>query len=225
MFRNRIPLYIIVTAIFAFTGCSRSREEIIPSDKMALIVADMYMADQFIALEPAYKGDLDSALLYETVMERYGYTFPDYMKAMEYYLQKGDMVKRIHTAAKESLIKRRDRLAILNADLESYNRAVELFEKKDLNQLWKEPDLRALCHLSRIKVMGEFSITDTTEADTPQNSKWWIYNINGYAIADSLYPPLVRDYLLKIEEEKHDYTNLATIINNEKTLGKLSLSR
>lgn len=225
MFRSITPLCLAVTIIMAFTGCSRSQEEKIPSDKMALIIADMYMADQFIALEPAYKGELDSVLLYETVMERYGYTFSDYMKAMEYYLQKGDMLKRIYTAAKENLIKRRDRLAIINADLRSYNQAVETFEKKDLNQLWKEPDLRALYHLSGLEVKGKFSITDTTEADTPQNSKWWIYNINGYTVADSLYPPLVRGYLLRNEGNEYDYNNLPITMKNEKNLGKLSMPR
>ena len=56
------------------------------------------------------------------------------LKAMEYYLQKGDMLKRIYTQAKERLIRRRDELAIQNAKIESYNEALRFFEMKKADQ-------------------------------------------------------------------------------------------
>ena len=166
MLRDKFPFYIFIV-IMALTGCSSSENDVIPSDKMSLIIADFYMSDQYIALEPAYKGEMDTTLLYETVTERYGYTFEDYLKAMEYYLQKGDMLKRIYTQAKERLIRRRDELAIQNAKIESYNEALRFFEMKKADQLWKEPDLRAIYHLSGIKVKQEWDIRDTTTADNP----------------------------------------------------------
>ena len=81
MLRDKFPFYIFIV-IMALTGCSSSENDVIPSDKMSLIIADFYMSDQYIALEPAYKGEMDTTLLYETVTERYGYTFEDYLKAM-----------------------------------------------------------------------------------------------------------------------------------------------
>ena len=201
MLRDKFPFYIFIV-IMALTGCSSSENDVIPSDKMSLIIADFYMSDQYIALEPAYKGEMDTTLLYETVTERYGYTFEDYLKAMEYYLQKGDMLKRIYTQAKERLIRRRDELAIQNAKIESYNEALRFFEMKKADQLWKEPDLRAIYHLSGIKVKQEWDIRDTTTADNPQNSKWWIYNLTASRLADSLYPAIAREYLLNDKNSK-----------------------
>lgn len=224
MLRDKFPFYIFIV-IMALTGCSSSENDVIPSDKMSLIIADFYMSDQYIALEPAYKGEMDTTLLYETVTERYGYTFEDYLKAMEYYLQKGDMLKRIYTQAKERLIRRRDELAIQNAKIESYNEALRFFEMKKADQLWKEPDLRAIYHLSGIKVKQEWDIRDTTIADNPQNSKWWIYNLTASRLSDSLYPAIAREYLLNDKNSKNDKYRYNPGTRHEKIVRKLSLPR
>lgn len=224
MLRDKFPFYIFIV-IMALTGCSSSENDVIPSDKMSLIIADFYMSDQYIALEPAYKGEMDTTLLYETVTERYGYTFEDYLKAMEYYLQKGDMLKRIYTQAKERLIRRRDELAIQNAKIESYNEALRFFEMKKADQLWKEPDLRAIYHLSGIKVKQEWDIRDTTTADNPQNSKWWIYNLTASRLADSLCPAIAREYLLNDKNSKNDKYRYNPGTRHEKIVRKLSLPR
>lgn len=201
MSRDKFPFYIIMAVVAVIAGCTGPDKEIIPSDKMVDIVEDLYMSDQFIASERDLKGRLDSLLLYEGILESYGYTFADYIKSTEYYLQQGDMLKRIHLKAKDNLTKRRNELSVKNSNINNVKKAFAPFMGKNADDLWKEPYLRSLCHLAGIELEQEWDITDTVAPDIPQNSKWWIYNITARQMADSLYPPLVRDYLIDKERE------------------------
>lgn len=234
MSRDKFPFYIIMAVAIAVAGCTGPDRDIIPSDKMAGIVEELYLSDQFIASEQDLKGGLDSLLLYEGILESYGYTFADYIKSTEYYLQQGDMLKRIHLKAKDNITKRRNELSLENSNINNIKKAFAPFMGKNANDLWKEPALRSLYHLSGIELEQKWDITDTVTPDIPQNGKWWIYNITAPEMADSLYPPLVRDYLIGREsdsvqksEEKKGFKTRTPIKKaaNEKNISKLPVPR
>lgn len=164
----------------------------------------MYLADQFVEVNPRFRGQTDTLILYEAVTNKYGYTFNDYQRSIEYYLQKGDDLKKIHTKAKDILTNRRDEVDRLIAK-ESGKRvawwALDSLQNKSVNHLWKEPFLRSVRWLVMQNDSIEWNVMDTVVYDIPRNPLWWNNNtlLLSSGSPDSLYPLLIKDYLLNKE--------------------------
>jgi len=78
-------------------GCSE--EGIIGEKDMAVIISEIYLADQALETKPELKMQTDSILVYPAIMERNGYTLEMYEKSMRYYMQEGDSYSNILKAA------------------------------------------------------------------------------------------------------------------------------
>ena len=59
----------------------------IPRDELIEIYADMYMADQFIREDYDLRREADTLLVYEGVLEKYGYDTDDYLYTVDVYLR------------------------------------------------------------------------------------------------------------------------------------------
>lgn len=208
-----------------FSSCSENKN-VIPQKIMSAIISEMYLADKYIENIPEYRAQMDSLYLYEAVTARHGYTYNDYRTSVKYYLQKGDVLKKMHKKAKELLSQRQDRLnEIMTKEqgMEIDFWALDSLAEKDLNNLWKEPYLRTLQWLSmynKTEQSESWRFTDTTEADVPQNPIWWINNIRlqsaGYI--DSIYPPLLKDYRIAEENGSAKSGNLQSKGNDAKKM-------
>lgn len=195
----RVPALLLLILL---TACSKG-DNVIPSKAMVKIIGDMYLADQYIECRPKFRAQMDTMLLYEAVAQRHGYSFEQYHNSVEYYLQQGDELKKIHLKARKELLKRRDEI---QKQLES-NRAEEAEREitwmeesiidKHVNALWKEPDLRNHKWLTSTAAKENWNPTDSVAFDIPANSIWWKNTIEanaGKAAADSLYPILTREH-------------------------------
>lgn len=93
-------LLAILAASLLLGACSRGR--VIPRSKMVDIYADMFMADQWLKGDYKYRRMADTTLLYEPILESYGYTTDDYLKSVRKYMKDPDRFSRIlkRTAAK-----------------------------------------------------------------------------------------------------------------------------
>jgi hypothetical protein len=91
------------------TACSSHKEnKIIPQKDLVPLMVDMHIADA-MALNYTINeqfGGLDSALLYNTVLNKYGYTKEQFLNTLEYYSGKPEKLTKIYDEVFSILSKR-----------------------------------------------------------------------------------------------------------------------
>ena len=79
-------------------SCSRGAR-VIPVRKMEKIYREMFLADQWLSMNPDKRPKADTSWFYEPIFEKYGYDVEDYRKSVDHYLNDpkryADMVRRI----------------------------------------------------------------------------------------------------------------------------------
>ena len=199
----KIPVIIILATLLS---CGK-KEGIIPAKELSIIISDMYLADQYLEFHESLRAQTDTLNLYEGIFNKYGYTFADYSNSLKYYLQDGDALYKIHIKAKKILTDKREQvnklIAIENGKIIDWW-AVDSIRKKEINNLWKEPFLRSVKWVSMQNEPANWSFTDTVVYDVPHNAIWWENNIklNIPGNNDTLYPILMKDYLITLEVYK-----------------------
>lgn len=110
-----IILLTLLTAALVLASC-RPRG-VIPKDDMARIYYDMYMTDEAVKSDRIFRRMSDTLRVYEPVFNKYGYSFEDYIRSVDYYLQELEEFQEIFEETKLMLEKREARLkAILEAE-------------------------------------------------------------------------------------------------------------
>ena len=102
-------LHIMVLAAMlcgAFASCSDDEADVIPRSKLAWIYAEMLMTDQWITSTPGVRMIADTSLVYEPILEKYGFDSGDYRKSVEYYMNDPERFARILRTTGEILDKR-----------------------------------------------------------------------------------------------------------------------
>ena len=102
---NRILKHILplLTVIF-FASCSDKDEaKVISRGKMADIYAEMLMTDQWINSTPNVRKIADTSLVYEPILEKYGYSQKDYLKSVDHYMNDPERFARILRSSGEKL--------------------------------------------------------------------------------------------------------------------------
>lgn len=132
--------YILVLSacLLVSVSCSKDKEKVIPRGKLAEIYAEMLVTDQWIVDSPGVRRSADTSLVYEPVLEKYGYTSADYRKSVEEYMNDPERFSRILRTSAKILD---DRLAELEERKERLDHLRALEEL--LQQLKYESDFRA----------------------------------------------------------------------------------
>lgn len=78
-------LLLACTTLLLAVSCQGPRR--IPRDELIEIYADMYMADQFIREDYELRREADTLLVYEGVLQKYGYDTDDYLYTVDVYLR------------------------------------------------------------------------------------------------------------------------------------------
>lgn len=102
-------LHISVMAIIIcglFASCGKDEAEVIPRGKMAKIYAEMLATDQWIVSTPGIRMIADTSLVYEPILEKYGYDSDDYRKSIDVYMNDPERFARILRTTGEILDKR-----------------------------------------------------------------------------------------------------------------------
>lgn len=100
-------LAALSAALLIFSSCLKKEEEkVIPRSKLARIYAEMLLTDQWIQDTPAVKSVADTSLIYEPILEKYGYTKMDYLHTVDEYLDDPERFSRIWREASEILDER-----------------------------------------------------------------------------------------------------------------------
>jgi len=75
----------VLVLLLCAAGCGR-RGRVIPADTMAEIYAQMFLADQWLADHSTSRKVADTTQFYGAVFKEFGYSFRDYDRSVNYYL-------------------------------------------------------------------------------------------------------------------------------------------
>ena len=89
-FRIVITVLLLVAAV---SGCHRTK--VIPKGKFAEISAEMLLTDQWLRIHPEVDKTTDTALVYDPIFRRYGYTTDDYLKSENHYMREPQKYSKI----------------------------------------------------------------------------------------------------------------------------------
>ena len=77
----------------------------IPRSKLAKIYAEMFVTDQWIQSKPGLRTIADTSLVYEPILEKYGYDSDDYQYSIDRYMDDPERFSRILRTTAEILDK------------------------------------------------------------------------------------------------------------------------
>lgn len=84
-------------------SCSKEEAEVIPRKQLAKIYAEMLMTDQWIMSTSGVRMIADTSLVYEPILEKYGYDVDDYLKTVDVYMDDPERFARIFRSSSEIL--------------------------------------------------------------------------------------------------------------------------
>ena len=186
-----------ISAILALSlfliSCSKGKDEgkVIPRSKLAEIYAEMLMTDQWITGTPGIRQIADTSLVYEPILEKYGYTSADYRKSVDKYMDDPERFSRILRTTGELLDKRLTSLKKRKEELD-HIRALE----KLLHQLKYEADFKAEDFFPYL--FDEPYVHYYDSLDVKPDSVLMVYRFNNIDRADTLFDGvriIVRDSL------------------------------
>lgn len=116
-------IVVILAALFISASCSRDDAEVIPRGKMARIYAEMLVQDQWINSTPEIRRVADTSLVYEPLLERYGYDLDDYLASVDKYMDDPERFARIMREAGDII---EDRIKEIREELDRQAKLEEL---------------------------------------------------------------------------------------------------
>lgn len=88
-------ILLLLAAIVLAPSCRRNGPRVIPRGKLAKIYAEMFVTDQWIQNTPKLRSIADTSLVYEPILEKYGYTSEDYQHSVQHYMDDPERFSRI----------------------------------------------------------------------------------------------------------------------------------
>lgn len=116
-------------AAIVLASCSKHEVEVIPRSKMADIYMEMFMTDQWITSTPGMRMIADTSLVYEPILEKYGYDKLDYMHSVDFYMHDPERFSRILRVCVDKLDKRIKHLRKMQRQQELEAEAAKKLEK------------------------------------------------------------------------------------------------
>lgn len=136
------PIHILIAAmvlLLSAVGCGR-RGRVIPADTFAQMYAEVFIADQWLSDHVRFRKTADTSNFYEPLFEEFGYTFKDYNRSVEYYIDKPEKYARVLEKTSEILGKRLDELKKEEAMIEEVNKLLRYLKENALDPVDFEND-------------------------------------------------------------------------------------
>lgn len=152
---KRFPAYLVVLALavgLSLASCGK-KERVIPREKMAEIYAEMYVLDQWLDENRSLRREADTSLVYAPVLDKYGYTYDDYLNSVDVYMKDPTRYSRILRRTSEIL---GSRLTELKVEKKAQEDALKESRRLD--------SLRNLIHLNVDSLMN--SMVRTAPSDS-----------------------------------------------------------
>ena len=158
---------LAASVIVLLPSCRKDDVEVIPRTELSRIYAEMLLTDQWILNTPNVRNIADTSLVYEPILEKYGYDPDDYRKSIDVYMDDPERFAKIFRETSELLSARLDEL---HAEKERLKRLEEL--KKEAEKF--RPD-------TKWEMAEESYDSLTVEMD----SSTWIYRFVRIARTDT----------------------------------------
>ena len=177
---KRCPGHIAALALSALvllSSCRKDETEVIPRSELSRIYAEMLMTDQWIVNTPNVRTIADTSLVYEPILEKYGYDADDYRKSVDVYMDDPERFARILRETGEILKQRLEDLKVRKEKLEELEKLRKEAEKYRPDISWE------LTHPE----------ADTTFVSLPDSlafaldSSSWVYRLTRVARKDTVY--------------------------------------
>lgn len=96
MKRCLLHIAVVLAAVMILApSCRKEGPKVIPRGKLAKIYAEMLVTDQWIQNTPNVRRIADTSLVYEPILEKYGYTSEDYQMSVDHYMDDPERFSRI----------------------------------------------------------------------------------------------------------------------------------
>lgn len=105
---RRFPAYLLLV-LCLISSCKRGNR-VIPKDKFAEIYAEMFVLDQWLDDNREVRRRADTTLVYAPVLDKYGYSYNDYLLSVEEYMRDPMRYSRILRSTSEILNRRLEEL-------------------------------------------------------------------------------------------------------------------
>ena len=126
-------------AAVVFASCSSKDEaEVIPRAKLADIYVEMFMTDQWISDTPGMRLIADTSLVYEPILEKYGYDKLDYIHSVDFYMNDPERFARILRSSMDKLDKRIAHLLKVKRQQELADEAAKTLERFKMDYTFEE---------------------------------------------------------------------------------------
>lgn len=112
---NRCPGHIAALALSVLvllSSCRKDEAEVIPRSELSKIYAEMLLTDQWILNTPNVRTIADTSLVYEPILEKYGYDSDDYRKSVDVYMDDPERFAKILRETGEILTRRLEDLKV-----------------------------------------------------------------------------------------------------------------
>lgn len=156
-------------ALIFIAGCSCGGPDVIPRKKMASIYAEMLVVDQWVIAHPGLRTKADTSLVYEPILEKYGYDTEDYRASVEYYMNDPERYSRILRRTTEILDQRLEELNVLKAKEDRIKAIVpvklareRLYYLRSVDQTWSRGDSAAI-EVDSVSAVFELKLYETSD--------------------------------------------------------------
>ena len=197
---GHIALAVLVLLLL-LPGCGR-RGRVIPAGKLAEIYVDMFLADQWVSDNYSTRRVADTCDFYGPIFKAHGYTFKDYDRSVNHYLQNPEgyshlleksvdiLEKRIKSLKDEQ--ERREKVAELERYLRE-NLLPRLDFEKDDSLLWR-PDTLAVDSLAVDSLLVDSLAVDSLAVDS-------------LIVVDTLAAEIIKDSLINAKRRNRIRAN------------------
>ena len=201
-------LTLLAACILIISSCKRGDEKIIPRKDMAKIYAEMLVVDQWVQLDQAVRKTMDTTLVYEPILEKYGYDSDDYRNSVYKYLDDPERFSRILREAAEIIDKRlvvlrklkaeEDAKAARSEEMKQY--AVEFNAKDRFPYMYDEPYIHYYDSLAvdLDTLNNEYRFKSVELADTIYEGVLMIVKADTVAVNDTI--PAADSLVIKQEK-------------------------
>lgn len=111
---RRLPAYLLLV-LCLISSCKRGNR-VIPKDKFAEIYAEMFVLDQWLDDNRDVRRRADTTLVYAPVLDKYGYSYDDYLASVDKYMKDPMRYSRILRSTAEILNNRLENLKSIQAE-------------------------------------------------------------------------------------------------------------
>ena len=88
-------IFPMILSLVFLASCGEREARVIPRGELAEIYAEMLVVDQWITATPGTRQMADTSLVYEPILNKYGYTSADYRLSVDKYMDDPERFSRI----------------------------------------------------------------------------------------------------------------------------------